>query len=133
MIWTGQRLQPSEPLYNMVMAFRIAGHLDLDTFARAFTHVVASSDALRTVIDEANEIPRQRIVELPENVLSREDFRHAPDPQATAARWIEDRKNHTFASGELLFDSALLTLADEEHIWYFNQHHVITDAWSMSV
>ncbi|MEO0870289.1 MAG: condensation domain-containing protein, partial [Cyanobacteria bacterium J06642_11] len=32
-----------------------------------------------------------------------------------------------------LFDSALLQLAPDQFVWYFNQHHLITDNWSVSL
>ena len=51
LIWMGQRLFPDSPLYNMVLRFTIEGALDEEAFRRAFTTLVAGSDAMRTVVE----------------------------------------------------------------------------------
>ncbi|MCB0277281.1 MAG: hypothetical protein KDI06_20875, partial [Calditrichaeota bacterium] len=58
LIWTGQKLNPDVPLYNMALAFRIRGELDREAFREAFQMLVDRSDALRTVIKEQQGIPR---------------------------------------------------------------------------
>jgi len=49
LMWTGQQLSPDTPLYNMVLAFRIAGPVDIPAFRSAFAALVDGTDALRTV------------------------------------------------------------------------------------
>jgi len=49
LIWTGQQLHPGAPLYNMVLAYRIAASIDESLFRSAFADLVAATDALRTV------------------------------------------------------------------------------------
>ena len=62
LIWTGQKLNPDAPLYNMVLAFTIDGHVDPGVFLEAFDAMVMSTDAMRTVIDEADGVPQQRVL-----------------------------------------------------------------------
>ena len=62
MMWTGQSLQPSDPLYNMVLTFRLRGRIDEPAFCAAFSKLVANSDALRTVFVVRSGTPRQCVL-----------------------------------------------------------------------
>ncbi len=133
LIWTGQRLHPQIPLYNMVLAFTIEGTLDPAAFRRAFEMLISESDALRTVFDEAHGIPQQRVKERlgyePEMV----DLTTTPNPEEVARVWLDEHIIVRFDLGERLFESALIRLREDRFIWYLNQHHLITDAWSTAV
>ncbi|MBO0800030.1 MAG: non-ribosomal peptide synthetase, partial [Blastocatellia bacterium] len=61
LVWTGQKLQPDVPLYNMVHTFTISGAVDAKHLQNAFQTLLNSSDALRTVIEEIDGIPQQRV------------------------------------------------------------------------
>ena len=52
LIWTGQKLQANEPLYNMVLRFDIEGPIDTQLFQQAFQKLIDSCDALRTVFQD---------------------------------------------------------------------------------
>jgi hypothetical protein len=60
MIWTGQNLQPSDPLYNMVLTFRIRGRIDEAAFTAAFRELVANSDSLWSAPAKGLRIVRLR-------------------------------------------------------------------------
>ena len=57
LLWAGQALSPATPLYNMAFAFRIDGPLEPDTFAAAFSTLVAECDTLRMVFEEVDGAP----------------------------------------------------------------------------
>ncbi|MCB0021377.1 MAG: hypothetical protein KDE09_26455, partial [Anaerolineales bacterium] len=50
LMWLGQQLNPTAPLYNMIQTFRIAGQVNRPVFAAAWQALVDRSDALRTTI-----------------------------------------------------------------------------------
>ena len=50
LIWTGQRLDPDVPLYNMAIAWDIDGEIDVEALSEALRRVVEDADALRTVV-----------------------------------------------------------------------------------
>jgi len=132
-IWTGQRLQPDEPLYNMVLVFRIDAALDPEIFRAAFRALIRNCDVLRTVFTQLGDEPRQRV--LPELAYELEivDVSTDPDPEARFAAWIDERKVQLFDLAERQFDSALIKLSARSFAWYLNQHHLLTDAWSVSL
>lgn len=128
LIWAGQQLLPDVPLYNMAFAFTIEGDLDTDRFADAFQRVIDAAESLRTVFVEEDGRPvRVVLPQLRYNVAVRDLTRDE------AADYFADRARANFDTGERLFTSELVRLGPAEHVWFFNQHHLVTDAWSMSV
>lgn len=136
-VLTGQHMQPGQPLYNMCMCFNIDGKIEYQAFNNAFQTLVNHCDSLRTVIVEhENETvtqARQRVLAQFEYSVAMYDFSSEPDPKVSAGDWIEQHKLVSFERHQCLFESALLKLSDNAFIWYLNQHHLLTDAWSMSV
>ena len=132
-IWTGQKLDPDAPLYNMAIAFFIDGKIEPAAFRQAFQTLLDQSDALRSVINETDGIPRQRALNSLNFKLQMEDFSTTDDSHAALNRWLDERRKHRFELSECLFDSALIKLADAEFCWYVNQHHLFTDGFSMAV
>jgi len=133
LMWAGQELSPKAPLYNMVLAFQIKGRLQESHFQAAFQALVNSSDAMRLVFQVENGIPKQRI--LPSLAYTIEVLDWSEDPSASDKfeDWANQRSQQAFDLSKLAFDAVLVKLAADRFIWYFNQHHLITDAWSVSV
>ncbi|MDJ0728432.1 MAG: amino acid adenylation domain-containing protein [Crocosphaera sp.] len=133
MLWLGQKLNPEVPLYNMVLAFTIKGEIHSLLFQQVFQILVNKSDALRTVIEEVNNIPQQKVQSILTYTLPFLDFTDENNPELAAQKWIQEKCKQPFNLEERLFDSALIKLDSERFIWYLNQHHLITDIWSVSL
>ena len=133
LIWTGQKLNPGVPLYNMALAYTIEGRLDVERFGRAFALLVDRTDALRTVIVESDGVPRQHVRASAPADVPGVDLAREPDPTAAARAWTEQRCARCFDLEACLFDTALLRLAPDRHVWFLNQHHLITDGWAKAV
>lgn len=133
LIWTGQRLNPEAPLYNMAMAFDLSGSIDRNHFNQAFQALVDSSDALRTVVHTEDGIPGQTILDKlsiePEFI----DWSGQPMAEEKLQAWSQKRSQHNFDLSKPMFDAVLNRLSDERFVWYFNQHHLITDGWSVTL
>jgi hypothetical protein len=137
LIWTGQKLHPGAPLYDMVFTFSInaglAEPIDPECFQRAFQTLINSSDALRAVIDEVDGVPQQRVVHNLPYTVEYLDFSRASDPQTELQAWVHKRCEVSLDLAKRLFDSALIKLSDKEFVWYLNQHHLICDGHSTSL
>ncbi|MEO2033847.1 MAG: condensation domain-containing protein, partial [Planctomycetaceae bacterium] len=133
LIWTGQQLSPSAPLYNMAMAFRIHGPIVPDRFQQAFGDVVAACDALRTVVVSAANLPHQRVLERIDTPTEFIDLYRSVDSEHDLQQCIKLRRQRLFDPGQRMFESVLLRLTPSEFVWYLNQHHLITDAWSTAL
>lgn len=133
MMWMGQQLQPESPLYNMVLCFRLAVPIDAARLERAFNTVIAASDALRTVIEVTDGVPRQRVLETLDYPLPVIDFGSEPDRRQALQDWLDRHNRRQFDLSRCGFDSALLLGGDGSCIWYLNQHHLNSDIWSSSL
>jgi amino acid adenylation domain-containing protein len=128
--WAGQQLQPELSIYNLINVFTIAGPVDSEHFQKAFQVLVAKTDALRTVIEEINGIPQQRVVTNLSYSIEYEDFSPDEEPQASFQTWLHERSQMIFDFEKRLFDSALIKISEDKFIWYLNVHHIISDGWS---
>ncbi len=138
LIWTAQSLHPGSPLYNIPFAIHFACELDVARFRSAFSDEVAHNDALQTYVETSNGVPSQRKVsgdglqrlvhhamQLPLIDLSAEE-----NPRASAQDWLKRRIATSLPIDEPMWDGALLATGDKSFVWFLNQHHLITDAWS---
>ena len=132
-IWMGQNLLPDVPIYNLAAALNIHGELEPAHLCRAFQTLVNSSDSLRTVLEEIDGIPMQKVVPALPNTMSVIDYSGVPDAFSTAQMWMQQRCEMPLGWGKSLFESVLIKLSENEFIWYLNIHHMICDGWSFEL
>ena len=133
LIWLGQQLNPTSPLYNMAMRFDICGNIDPDRFRRAFSSLVADSDAMRSVIVDEDRIPQQKVLETLAFSIDHLDYSEMEDSLATSQEEIDRRIQTPIDCSAINFDTVLIRLGQTDYIWYFNQHHLFTDITSIAL
>ena len=135
-LWFLDRLEPQSAAYNLVTARRLSGRLALAALERALGEIVRRHDTLRTTFADVDGVPVQVIAPCCELTLSLVDLSalDAPARDAEVRRMVAEEARHSFdlATGPL-FRAALLRLGRDEHVLLLNMHHIITDAWSMTV
>jgi amino acid adenylation domain-containing protein len=131
LMWIGQKVQAWVPDMNMASLFRVHGRLDEIAFARAVRALVESTDSLRTVIEEVDGVPMQRVVEPMDVRVEVLDLRDEADPEGALAEAVDLRARAPFMLERRLFHFALFHLADDASAWFVNVHHIISDGWSM--
>lgn len=130
-LWTGQKLNLKAPLYNMAHSFDIKGKLNVETFQEAFQELIKKADALRTIFTEIDNIPHQYV--LPELSYSLELTSFVSKDESAIQEWMKERSQVIFDLTQPLFDSVLIKVNDERHIWFLNIHHLVTDARSSTI
>ncbi|WP_238122264.1 MULTISPECIES: non-ribosomal peptide synthetase [unclassified Xanthobacter] len=133
-LWFMQQLDPGTVAYNMNLALRLEGPLDRPALARAFAALVARHDTLRTAFTPgADGTPLQVVGEPDALDLSYQDYRQAPDPEASARRHVEELVGTPYDLTRPPLRAALLQLSDDAHVLALGMHHIISDRWSMGV
>lgn len=132
-IWIGQKLYPAEPLYNMAFLFDFGGPLEVGRFKAAFRKLIENHEAMRAVIFEEQNEPRQAFQDFVEFDVEIHDFSGHPEPLGRARSWAESRCREKLDLGVRLFDAALLKVRPQTYVFYFNQHHLVNDAWSTTL
>ena len=132
-ILTGQKLNPQIPLYNMVYTFDFAGEINVEHFRIAFQELINRSDAMRTVFLETGDKPQQTILPKLEYDLEFIDWFHENSTDRNLEKLLDERSIQTFDLSKCTFDSALIKISDQRFVWFFNEHHLTTDARSSSI
>ncbi|RKG94303.1 non-ribosomal peptide synthetase, partial [Corallococcus carmarthensis] len=135
-LWFMDQLEPGSPLYNMPVAMRLEGELNVDVLERALSEVTRRHEALRTTFVDGPSGPVQRV--WPEVGLSmavRDLSQTAgPEREPLARTRIEKEILRPFdlANGPLL-RVLLLKLEDHRHVLVVTMHHIVSDGWSLDV
>lgn len=129
----GQKLNPNAPIYNMALLFELHGAVDVEVFRSAFARLVRESDAMRLVFPDSEDDPQQLILgDLPYD-LEFLDWSDRAEPSDGLVAWAEARSRQLFNLEQRCFDAVLIRLTNNHYAWYFNEHHLIIDAWGMTL
>lgn len=132
-LWFLQKLQPDIPVYNMPVALRIQGKLNVSALRQSFAEIIRRHEILRTQIVAPSGTPEQIIAPAPPVSLPVIDIRLlSASEQASQLRHITDEVFYKpfDLEHDLLIRGVLLQRADTEHILAFAWHHIVTDGWS---
>src|SRR6201991_285531 len=135
-LWILDKLQPGNPAYNIPQPMRFRGKLDVKVFERVLNEIVRRHESLRTRFSATAEAPVQIVAPFSQFTLPLVDVTHLPeDEREQAARKLGNQDAHQpfDLSKAPLWRAQLVRLAEEDHVFLFTIHHIVTDAWSLSV
>ena len=131
-IWKGQQLHRQDPMYNMIFTFEFRGAIDATRFMGAFDLLVQRHDILRSSLAKDGQ-PLQEFAQNINNKTEFLDFSNTDFSRAHLISWINKNRTRIFHVGEVQFHSALIKLEESNYVWYFNNHHLITDGHTMQL
>jgi amino acid adenylation domain-containing protein/non-ribosomal peptide synthase protein (TIGR01720 family) len=135
-LWFLDQLEPSSVAYNLPLAFRLTGILHVTALEKSLDEIVRRHDILQTIFPAHDGRPVQVIVPASPVTLPVVDLRALPDASREAEvqqrATAESRQSFDLAQGPL-WGVKLLRLADEEHVFLLNMHHIVFDGWSFDV
>ncbi|MEP7338035.1 MAG: amino acid adenylation domain-containing protein [Acidobacteriota bacterium] len=135
-LWFLDQLRPDSAFYNVPAALHVRGLLDLSALERTLSEIVRRHESLRTVFQERDGEPEQRIESPQPITMPVTDLSGLDDParlqQVRRLSATESTRPFDLARGPLLRAQAL-KLGDEEHVILMTMHHIVSDAWSVSV
>ncbi|HEX8273583.1 MAG TPA: non-ribosomal peptide synthase/polyketide synthase, partial [Longimicrobiaceae bacterium] len=135
-LWFIDRLEPGSAVYNIPVAWRLAGALDRAALETALGEIVRRHEALRTTFAEVDGSPVQTIAPFGGFALPLEDLSALgeADREAAAGRRAGEEARRAFdLSAGPLFRAVLLRLDEQSHVLLLSMHHVVSDGWSMGV
>ncbi len=135
-LWFLDQLEPDTTTYNIPVATRLKGSLNVAALEKSLQRVVERHEVLRTTFTQENGRPVQQIQAFVPTTLTLIDLSHLPSEARLeeAKKLIEVDANQPFdlQKGPLL-RYKLFRLDETDHIFLFIQHHIITDRWSMGL
>ncbi|MGD9898612.1 MAG: amino acid adenylation domain-containing protein [Calditrichaceae bacterium] len=133
-LWFIDQFEPGNHNYNIAAAIRLTGKLDKRTLLKSIRITASRHDILRSAFQTIDGIAHLRVhdqinIELPETDLSTN-----PEKEKIAFEILETEAQFSFDLSVVpLFRTKLIKLREDQHIFFWNMHHIISDGWSMEV
>lgn len=127
-LWFMDQLRPHDPVYNVPIATRIRGPLDVPALHAALQTVVDRHEVLRTVYRGDGHEPEPVVLDghrVPLPVVE------LPDEDALRPFLEEEARRPFDLAHAVPVRAVLARLAADHHVLLLNLHHIVTDGWSM--
>ena len=132
-IWLDQLSRSDSPLYNIGGYVELTGPVSPSIIERAVQLLVATHDALRTVLvtdGAADGLPRQTFAPQMPVQVPLHDFSLQPDPLGAAQAFMQQQMEQPYAlDGGPLFRFFLVRLDATHHLLGTQAHHLVLDGW----
>jgi alpha-ketoglutarate-dependent taurine dioxygenase len=136
LFWLQQKLVPESPVFNVPFALRIRGPLKMVELKESFEIIARRHEILRTVFPQVDGVPVQSIasdvaltfslVDLQDLAVSERESKALEGAQQESARTFDLEKGP-------LMRICVFRLDSQDHLALVTMHHIITDAWSMTL
>lgn len=135
-IWFLSQLSPDIPAYNICMAYRTRGELDIFALEKAIDCLVERHTVLRSVYEVRESELVQVVMPHVPFYLGQEDL-SGMTPSAAEGILGEILKHNAMArfdlTRDLMMRCQVVRLSELEHVIVFSVHHIAFDGWSASV
>jgi amino acid adenylation domain-containing protein len=147
-IWFLEQLETRKALYNLPVALRLRGAVEVATLHTALEAVVARHASLRTRFVTSGDTPEQ-VIDSAQTVALTLIDQSAPvasDPGSpgesevgsscatVVQRVLREEAQRPFSLADnLLLRCTLVRLAEQDHILLLTMHHIASDGWSVGV
>jgi len=132
-IWLGQEASPGSPLFNELTVFILESSIDRSLFSQAVQMVVNETDAWRTVVRQVDGLPRAEVLDSFTCTSSYLDLSTTQAPDDELDRWARRHVDLPVDLSVHCFESTLLKLSEHRYAWALLQHHILSDATSMTI
>ncbi|WP_155072877.1 amino acid adenylation domain-containing protein [Streptomyces taklimakanensis] len=129
-LWLIDQLDGPSPLYNLPIALRLRGPLDVVALRRAAADVVARHESLRTVFPVSEGMPRQEVLPAGET-RPRVDVVPCAEDEYPALRDAAAARPFDLGT-EPPIRVTVFVLGPEEHVLLVVLHHIAADGWSQA-
>jgi len=134
-LWFLAQLESGPAAYNVPLAWRITGAVNLSALQRSLDQLIARHEALRTTFPAEAGHPRQVIIAPQPATLESVDLRSIEQSKRDSEleRRICEQTHRPFdlADGPVM-RAALFRMEDEEHIFVLVLHHIVCDGPSIA-
>ncbi|WP_084337528.1 non-ribosomal peptide synthetase [Actinomadura oligospora] len=130
-MWFLNRLEDADGTYNVPLALRARGDLDVSALEAALNDVADRHETLRTILPDVEGNPYQHVLEGPAARLRLTIHETA---EAAVAERVADLAEQGFdLATETPWRAELLRIAPRDHVLVVVVHHIAADGWSMDV
>jgi amino acid adenylation domain-containing protein len=133
-LWFLNQLEPNNPFYNIPVAIRLSGTLQVEPLQQAVNEIIRRHEVLRTHYVVENDLPVQVIADELKIDIPVDDLSGLPSEiqEPEVRRIAIEKGRHVFnlQTGPVI-RASLLKLGEQEHVLLLNTHHISNDGWSI--
>ena len=135
-LWFLNRLEPGHSFYNLPLALKLSGPIDIAVLGESLNAIVLRHEALRSRFTILEERPMQIVraaaeVELPiVDLHSLAEAERAAESRRLAA---EEAASPFDLEHDLLIRAKILRLGAGEQTLLLTMHHIVADGWSIGI
>ncbi|MGB3182818.1 MAG: amino acid adenylation domain-containing protein [Cyclobacteriaceae bacterium] len=131
-LWVLDQFGEAKSAYNVHSAFAIDGPLDAAIFRQTILELVKRHEAIRTIFLLSNGEPRQKVVPFEEAGITVRMLKDVNEEELCEIVKAEAAEPFDLTKGPLV-RLTLGQLSEEQHVFSFTMHHIISDAWSVEL
>lgn len=135
-LWFFHQFKPESPFYNVPIAIRLTGTLNLAALENSLKAIIGRHESLRTTFSMTEEEPIQIITSSLSLNIPIIDLQALSDRarEAEVLRLANEEARGLFdlTTGPLM-RVTLLKLTTQTHALLLTMHHIISDGWSMNI
>ncbi|SDP88863.1 AMP-binding enzyme, partial [Pseudomonas congelans] len=128
--WIIWQLEPHSAAYNIPLALRLHGTLNVEALRRSVEQLTERHETLRTTFEQQGDEALQVVQPASPFALGVEQLSAGECVEG----WVDRHVQQPFdlQQGPLLRVN-LLRLSGQEHVLVLTQHHIVSDGWSMPI
>ncbi|MDR4495603.1 MAG: amino acid adenylation domain-containing protein [Nitrospirales bacterium] len=135
-LWVLHQLEPESPVYNLPLALRLQGPLDVAAFRQSLQALVDRHEILRTCFPNVDGQPSQVIAASMVLPWDQQDLRDIPERTREVAlqAWAGKEALRPFRldTGPVI-RTTLLQCADHDFLFMLTLHSIVADEWSLNL
>ena len=141
-LWFLDQLEPGSSFYNIPLALRLSGPLNVQALERSINEIIRRHETLRTSFHAVKQpvqrwgAPAQFISDAAPMTIPIIDISHLPawEREAETERQAHKEAQRPFdLSADPLIRVILLQLNQNSHVLLITIHHIISDGWSVGI
>ncbi|WP_157201893.1 non-ribosomal peptide synthetase [Massilia sp. Root335] len=135
-LWFLDQLHSENAAYNVSIAFRLEGKLDIVALKGALALLIERHETLRTRFESTSGECFQVTEDIDRFVLSSVDLTRIPIMmrQGEALRIMKDESTKRFdLSSAPLFRACAIKVDEFDHVLVMTTHHIVSDGWSLDI
>ncbi|MDT5411888.1 MAG: hypothetical protein QOG14_4108, partial [Mycobacterium sp.] len=132
-LWFLNRFEGGVATYNMPIAFRINGTLDVEALEAALDDVIARHESLRTVFPDVDGVAMQKVLAAEPGMWRRDDAEVVSVSGRNVDAELVALAGYRFdLAAEIPIRAQVYEMAPEQYVLGIVLHHIAFDGWSMA-
>ena len=132
-LWFLNRFEGGVATYNMPIAFRVGGVLDVEALGAALDDVIARHESLRTIFPDIDGVPFQEVLPARAGMWRRGGVAVVSLPEQDVAGELVALAGYRFdLSAEIPIRAQIYSVGPTQYVVGIVLHHIAFDGWSLA-